>query len=57
MKRRLHITLPYPLFTWLKDKANANGLSVSGFITYQLNQLKQKEEKDVRWGLNSPNKR
>ncbi len=57
MKRRLHITLTYELFNWIKAEANANGISVSGFITYSLNQKRKKEEEDAAWGLKLPSKR
>ncbi len=46
MKRRLHITMTYPLFNWIKATASANGLSVSSFINYKMIKLKQEEEND-----------
>jgi len=46
MKRRLHITMTHKLFNWIKANAVANGLSVSSFITYNMNQIKKEQEND-----------
>jgi len=46
MMRRLHITMTHNLFNWIKANAIANGLSVSSFITYNMNQIKKEKDDD-----------